>query len=331
MALTNTQYEEIMREYELLRSVNRSEHERRRKEVYEHLPAYRDLESRTAEISVNYGKDLLRNGPHSSDDLHRALAELSTERHTLLREAGFPEDYLDPIYTCPDCRDTGYTEDGKCHCFERRIIDRHYQSAGISTLLEDAGFDRLSYDYHEGEDRKRFEGAVREARKFISSIEDDVRGENSPAPNLLLYGTVGTGKTFLSLCIARELLDHGFSVMYYSSVSMFSLLYEYSYDFSKADELHALKNKLYMSELLIIDDLGTEKTNQFITSQLFSCISERLNRNLSTIITTNLSFEDLRETYSDRCFSRITGSYTMCKLTGADIRMKRKLDKLNRK
>ena len=116
--------------------------------------------------------------------------------------------------------------------------------------------------------------------------------------------------------------------MYYSSISLFSLLNDYTYDFHKSDELKILRDKLYLSDLLIIDDLGTEKTNQFVSSQLFSCINERINRGRSTIITTNLSFEQLRATYSDRNFSRLTSYYTMCRLTGPDIRMRRKLDRL---
>ena len=78
-------------------------------------------------------------------------------------------------------------------------------------------------------------------------------------------------------------------------------------------------------DLLIIDDLGTELNNSFITSQLYLCINERLLGRKSTIISTNLSFEQLQNNYSERIFSRITSSYTFLKIIGKDIRIQKKL------
>ena len=138
--------------------------------------------------------------------------------------------------------------------------------------------------------------------------------------NLFFYGTVGTGKSFLSGCIAKELLETGNSVIYFSASGMFELLAMYSFDAVK-ESLYGLYDDLYDCDLLIIDDLGTEITNNFVTSQLFSCLNQRHLRQKATLISTNISLEELRDRYSDRIFSRITSSFTLCKLTGPDIRI----------
>ena len=129
------------------------------------------------------------------------------------------------------------------------------------------------------------------------------------------------GKTFLSHCIAQELLDTAHCVMYFSAFDLFDLLADSKFSREKNEGAEFILD----SDLLIIDDLGTELTNSFVSSQLFLCINERIMRRKSTIISTNLSLESLVEIYSERTFSRITSNYTMLKLTGDDIRIKKKL------
>ena len=144
--------------------------------------------------------------------------------------------------------------------------------------------------------------------------------------NLYLYGTVGTGKSFLSVCIARELLESGHSVLYFSAAALFDRLSMYSFDPKVREELRSFTSDLYGCDLLIIDDLGTELTSQFISAQLFTCLNERHLSRKSTVISTNLSLKEMQARYSDRVFSRITNDYDLYKLTGNDIRvLKRRL------
>lgn len=146
----------------------------------------------------------------------------------------------------------------------------------------------------------------------------------------MFYGTVGTGKSFLSSCIAKELIEQGKLVIYFSSAQLFETLSRSTFDRNSEEAASGIYEDIYECDLLIIDDLGTELTNAFVSSQLFSCLNNRHLRRKSTIITTNLSLEELRDRYSDRIFSRITSNYGMCKLTGRDIRITKKL-LLNRK
>ena len=135
------------------------------------------------------------------------------------------------------------------------------------------------------------------------------------------YGTVGIGKSFLSGCVAQELIEKGYSCFYYSAIELFAQISKETFHTSQKDDLYNLLDYLYNCDLLIIDDLGTENTNSFVSSQLFSIINERSLRKRSTIISTNLSLQELRERYSDRVFSRIVTSFNIVHLSGNDIRI----------
>ena len=251
------------------------------------------------------------------EDLRDSLAELSGRKVQLLEDAGFAPDYLEPVYECPDCQDTGYIGSEKCHCFKQAMITLLYEQSNIREMLRTENFDSLSYEYYEGEDLSRFKNAVRTCRNFVKNFNSDYH-------NLFFYGTVGTGKSFLSGCVAKELIETGHSVIYFSATGLFDLLSKNSFDYKNREELRETYADLYQCDLLIIDDLGTELTNQFVTSQLFALLNERHMGKKATIISTNLSLEELRNRYSDRIFSRITSHYEICKLTGQDIRMYRK-------
>lgn len=322
MALSNSQYETIIRNYEKNRDNNRYLLERRHSEIYDAIPGYRELEESVSTLSVRAARQMLSGDDSALSSLHEQLSRLKEKRRSLLISAGFPPDYLEPIYTCPDCQDTGYiiSADGvkeKCHCFRRQELSILYAQSNIQDMIERENFSTLSYEYYQGEDLQHFKAAVALSQKFVENFKQDYH-------NLFFYGTVGTGKSFLSGCIARELLQAGCSVIYFSALNLFDTLARYSFDAKAKNALQGFYDDLYNCELLIIDDLGTEVTNSFVTSQLFSCLGERALRRKSIIISTNLSLEELRDRYSDRIFSRITTGFDLCKLTGPDIRIYKK-------
>ena len=323
MSLTNAQYETIIHQYELRQQKSRQQAQSRLAYVYDHIPAYRDLDDRIASVSVEQGKKLLAGDTEAMEDLRDSLAELSGRKAQLLEDYGLPADYLEPVYECPDCRDTGYIGGQKCHCFKQAMITLLYEQSHIREMLRTENFATLSYEYYEGEDLSRFKNAVNTCKNFIKNFNSDYH-------NLFFYGTVGTGKSFLSGCVAKDLIESGHSVIYFSATGLFDLLSRYSFDYKNREELRETCADLYQCDLLIVDDLGTEMTNQFVASQLFALLNERHIGKKATIISTNLSLEELRNRYSDRIFSRITSNYEICKLSGQDIRMyKKRL--LNRK
>ena len=324
MALNNLQYESIKRVYEERRLAHAYRQKERRQEVYDRIPGFKELDDQVIATSMKQGRLLIMAKGDSADrdaalkQLRLDLLDLKMQKKKLLTEAGYPYDYLDLEYTCSQCRDTGYIDSEKCSCFRQMEVEFLYDASRIRDLLAVNNFSNLSKHYYYGDDLENFEHALDTSHKFVNNFNSDYR-------NLLFYGTVGTGKSFLSGCIARELLSQSYSVIYFSSNSLFETLSRYSFDIKSKDSLYNFYKDLYNCDLVIIDDLGTEVTNSFVTSQLFGLLNERHLRQKSTIISTNLSLEELRDRYSDRVFSRITSNYSICKLTGQDIRIQRKL------
>lgn len=304
---------------------NRRILEKRREEVYTRCPAYEEAVSEAASLSVRFGKYMLAEGGTSMADVqateeirsaasyHEALSALSGRKKKLLLESGFPADYLEPIYDCADCQDTGYTHGRRCHCFEQKIINLLYSQSNLQKLIATENFTSLSYEYYQGEDLENFRKAVETSLSFIKHFPENPQ-------NLLFFGEVGTGKSFLSGCIAKEILDRGFSVVYFSASALFNLLSRYSFEAGSKEILYKTYEDLYNCDLVIVDDLGTELSNSFTNSQFFAFLNERQLAGKSVIISTNLSLEELKTRYSERIFSRLTGNFTFRKLSGPDIR-----------
>lgn len=317
MSLTTSQYNSIMRIYEERQTKNRHTREERLRYVYTHVTGYQELDESVASVSVAQGKKMLSGDENALEELKQKLHDLAKERTRLLLSSGLPVDYLNPVYDCPECKDTGYVGGKKCHCFRQAEISLLYEQSNLSDILEKENFSTLSYSYYEGNDLAFFQNAVEKCRKFINNFNSDYQ-------NIFFYGTVGTGKTFLSNCVARECIERGHSVIYFSASNLFDTLSRNVFHFGNQDEFADLCSDLYTCDLLIIDDLGTEQTTAFTLSQLFTCLNERLLRKKSVIISTNLSLEEFQNRYQDRIFSRITSNFEFCKLTGPDIRMYKK-------
>ena len=318
MALTREQYDDIMRGY--MQKQNRLHQLRikRRDEVYAKIPEFRELSEQVPGIAVGYLYSRLGEkeaGRSSSPDFVRPeLLKIAARKKELLLSHGYPEDYLLAAPECPLCNDTGFVDGRKCRCFKKKEIEILYSHSHLQELVRTQNFDALSESYYDGEDLKRFRKAAAACRRMAEEFDDVFR-------NLYLYGTVGTGKSFLSICIARELLESGHSVLYFSAAALFDRLSMYSFDPKVREDLRSFTSDLYECDLLIIDDLGTELTNQFVSAQLFTCLNERHLNRRSTVISTNLSLKEMQARYSDRVFSRITNDYELYKLTGSDIRV----------
>lgn len=317
MPLTNSQYDAIMRSYEEKQRTARHRLEKNTQEVYAKIPSYEELNRQVAAISIAQGRRLLGGERNALDELKENLRKLSERKAFLLRENGFPADFLTASYECGKCHDTGYVDNKKCSCFRAAEIELIYEQSHIKNMLQTENFNFLSYDYYVGDELEKFTKAVQICQNFVESFHRDYR-------NLFFYGTVGTGKSFLSCCVAKELMDKGNLVIYFSASQLFDTLSKSTFEKDSSEALSGISEDIYDCDLLIIDDLGTELTNSFVSSRLFSCLNNRHIRKKATIITTNLSLGELRDRYSDRIFSRITSNYTVCKLIGPDIRMKKK-------
>lgn len=317
MPLSNAQYDSILRTYDQRQLAHQRTLREHTETVREKLPEYSSLERQETSLYLKKAECLLDDDKEALRAISEEIALIRARKANLLSRAGYPEDYLTLQYTCPLCKDTGYVNGEKCRCFLQASTSLLYEQSGIRELLKQDNFDNLSYEYYEGEDLTRFQNAVTTCQNFVKNFNSDYH-------NLFFYGTVGTGKSFLSGCIARELIEKGNLVIYFSAAKLFEELSRHTFDSRNREDRSLFLDDLFQCDLLIIDDLGTELTNSFVASQLFSCLNERHLRKKATVISTNLSLQELRDRYSDRIFSRITSNYEVCKLTGPDIRMYKK-------
>lgn len=316
MALTNAQYETIIHEYEEKQTRNRHTLETRLQKIRSVYPEYAALEDAVSSLSVSFTRRLIDGEPDAKKDLSDSLQTLRRRKEDFLVEKGYPADYLEPVYDCPDCLDTGYIGQKKCHCFERRVIELLYHQSNLAGTLSQENFDTLSYEWFSGTALSDYKKAVNVCKEFVSSFD-------ACHKNLLFMGTVGTGKTFLSNCIAKALIDTSHSVIYFRSAELFDTFAGYVFGKDKS-ALENFCSDLYHCDLVIVDDLGTELESSFVTSYFFSFLNERGQLGKSTLITTNLDLKELHQKYSDRICSRIIGNFEICLLTGPDIRIRKK-------
>ena len=326
MELQKAQYQAIMRDYEKRQIHNHDIETERKNEIYNKIPEYKHICELISHLSINCAKERISGGSGSLEELRNQIDSLIARKEELLVSNGYSKDYLDPIYTCKDCKDTGYIGNEKCHCLKQAIISQLYKQSNIKDLLDKENFQSFSIDLYP-EDfidektgksaRQLITTALNIADNFIDTFDTDFQ-------NLFIYGNVGVGKSFLSNCIAKELLSRGHSVMYFSSANFFTVMANATFKRDDFEAAYAYE-RIFDADLLVIDDLGTEYTNSFSASQLFSCINERLLTRKSTIISTNLNLTTLKDQYSERSFSRITSNYNMIKLIGNDLRIVKKI------
>ena len=322
MALSNSQYDAIMREYGRQQLENQHQLEARRNEIYRVIPAVRELEAEIAGRSVAGAKRLLAGDTGALAELREELADLREQKAILIRAKGYPEDYLTLHYRCPDCEDTGWRQGRKCHCFLRAQMKLLYAQSNLDHVLDQENFSRLSYDYYDSSEIIPELGLTNAdyMRRVVTGCREFAADFDRKKENLLFTGSTGVGKTFLTNCIAKELIDSGHSVIYLSAGDLFEVFSRNKFDYDTPEDMRDTYRYILDCDLLIIDDLGTELNNSFTSSQLFYCINERMNMNRSTIISTNLSLTQLRDSYTDRVTSRIM-RYRIIPLYGTDIRL----------
>ena len=328
MGLSNSQYNEIMREYDQIRARHENERMLRRQMVFAKIPALKQIEDDKASAAINSMRSMLNGGKATKELLDRELQTLEEKRLTLLRNHNIPASYLELGYDCEICKDTGFVDQKKCRCFMQKEINILYRQSGLEEKLSTENFKTFTFNCF---DDKPFKGMISPRENMannVAIVRQFIEQFDKKADNLLFTGSAGTGKTFLTNCIARSLMDRGYSVLYFSAKTLFEVLSDYTFNRNEDSDVEVDIHHIYDCDLLIIDDLGTEFVNNFTIPQLFSCINERAYNKKSVVISTNLSLNDIRDTYSERVSSRIFSSYKILSFYGDDIRVKKAMKKL---
>lgn len=290
-------------------------------EVYKKLPELKELDAHFPLI----GQGIINafstpaTAEKTIEELRKESEALQNARAQYLESIGLPADHTAPRYFCEKCGDTGYLEYKMCDCMKKELVKMSYKSSGLGSLLDEQSFDNFSLDFYTGEDRLTMEMNLEIAKNFVQSF-----GEGSPS--LLLMGGTGLGKTHLSTAIAASIIEKGFDVLYETSQNIIS---DFSFErFGRGfgDQSENKTERYFDCDLLIIDDFGTEETNQFSVSCFYNLINTRQNKQLPTIINTNILRDAIAKRYTDRVASRLFGEFTVLAFIGRDIRMQKVID-----
>lgn len=235
------------------------------------------------------------------DKIRKRNLFLGEERRKALVKLGLPEDYTEVKYTCELCADSGFVDTRMCRCFKEMLITENIKSSGMGSLIEKQSFENFNLDFYKNnkDNYARMKNNLTDAKKFAEDFGKGVK-------TLVFIGSTGTGKTHLSTAIAKTVIEKGYEVLYDSAQNIVAA-FEADRFKSGYGPYEPKADKYLECDLLILDDLGTEFVNQFTVSCLYNLINTRQNKGLSTLISTNLDYDELTSKYQDRIFSRLVG------------------------
>ncbi|MFL0195089.1 ATP-binding protein [Clostridium sp. WILCCON 0269] len=310
----------ITKIYEKIRQENEKVLNLRKEEIKKTVPEVLDIQNEIGRLCLKLSINILNDVKYKNKylkELKEKITNLKIKKSKLMSANNYPVNYLDMVYKCNKCKDTGFIGNKKCTCYKQKLIKLYYNNSDLINILSKNNFDNFNFRLYsplknEGEPtspRKNIEKIASTSWKYIENF-------SSSPENLLFYGNPGTGKTFLSNCIAKELLDRGFLVVYRTSETLIQDLKDIRFK-----ENNELEDLIINCDLLIIDDLGSEQITDFSKTELFNLINRKLLKQNKMLISTNCDLEELLKSYSERISSRLLGEFTLCKFFGEDIRI----------
>ncbi|MCL1996387.1 MAG: ATP-binding protein [Defluviitaleaceae bacterium] len=317
-------YKDIMQDIEMEKAKAQNEQDMRKQQVYASIPRIQEIDQQISDIGIKFARLALgaKDIDREIEQLKSEIFALKEERQTLLK-ARYSANYLELQNICSQCQDIGHVNGIRCRCIKSRIINKYLQISGFGNVLEYENFDHFDLRYFSEEKdiatgispREQMQGAFKAAMDFVYNF--DVK-----YTNLLFYGGAGLGKTFLCHCIAKDTIDRGIPVLYTTANRLAKNMENARFNKEEHDPTEL--ELYYTSPLLIIDDLGTEFSTIVTQSEIFDVINNRLMGKRATVISTNFSYKDMQDVYSERIVSRLFGEYKTFKFIGNDIRIAKK-------
>lgn len=302
----------------LRRKKAETENEERIREINEKIPQIREIN----EVIFNTGKELISiisngKGKDISDKVEQLkqynLGAQAMSRK-ILAEYGYPEDYLDMHYTCPKCCDRGYNGSKFCDCFKTICGKLAADELNKNSQLSLSSFDSFSLTYYSGENYSAMKKILEYTMQYAATFTPDSK-------SILMFGQTGLGKTHLSLAIANKVLEKGYGVIYDSAINILRSIEKEHFSHEHSSEMIDL---VMDTDLLILDDLGTEYETPFYNATIYNIINTRLNRRKPSIISTNLDFSGISRRYDKRVMSRIISEYSCLEFKGEDVRLQKR-------
>ena len=302
----------------LRRKKAETENEERIREINEKIPQIREIN----EVIFNTGKELISiisNG--RGQDISGKVEQLKQYNlgaqamsRKILAEYGYPEDYLDMHYTCPKCCDRGYNGSKFCDCFKTICGKLAADELNKNSQLSLSSFDSFSLTYYSGENYSAMKKILEYTMQYAATFTPDSK-------SILMFGQTGLGKTHLSLAIANKVLEKGYGVIYDSAINILRSIEKEHFSHDHSSEMIDL---VMDTDLLILDDLGTEYETPFYNATIYNIINTRLNRRKPSIISTNLDFSGISRRYDKRVMSRIISEYSCLEFKGEDVRLQKR-------
>ncbi len=317
-------YEKVKQDFEQFKMVQIRRRNMCLEEVYKKIPKIEEMDK---EISIMGSQmvSLILENPGRAKEFTEMVKEkllyLKEERKKLLVSGGFPEDYTDIHYNCPFCEDTGYNDGKECECFKIRLREEAYKESNLCELLKTQSFDKFNL-YLFSDEKVKGVSPRDIAKQNLDFCKKYAKNFKNEEKGLFMYGGAGLGKTFLSVCIAKEVIDDGGYVIYNSAVTMFGNYMDYIFNRISSPEARKEIESLKECDLLIIDDLGAEATNNQMTAFLFELLNDRILAGRKTIINTNYNLSEIAKTYSERIHSRLMQYFDIMNFKGEDLREK---------
>lgn len=328
--MDNSILKQLLTEYDSKRTRELASLENRKNRLAETSSEYKRLEQDLRNLSISSLKNMLNQSQEEKEqnikELEEKTNQILLEKEKLLEKLNLPKDFLSPHFDCDMCKDTGYVNNQLCSCIKQKLYDIEYNKSNIGNILFE-NFENFDFNLYSDKFDSSYNSqfSPREnIKKIVDIAQNFIKNFDSPdEKNLMFLGPTGLGKTFLSNCIAKEILDMGKTVLYQTAPVMLDSIIK-----SKLDKnTSSFMDHILSVDLLIIDDLGTETMNSMKFTELFTIINTRLLNQASkitkTIISTNLNLKDIFNVYNERIGSRIVGSYNICRFFGDDIRLKK--------
>lgn len=323
MSYNRENYIRVKREFESKYMKAREDAQKRRDDLHASFPELRRIDDALAETGMRVFRETMA-GKDGLDKriavIRRETEELQAIRGEWLVYHGYPADYTDVKYECDQCHDTGSVGITMCVCMKRALTMAGYESSGLGNLIKTQSFETFDVNFYK-DDKKALDNITHILTVCRRYADDFTAGKRS---NLLFRGNTGLGKTHLSTSIAKAVIERGFDVVYDTAQNVFSDFENERFNRNYSDSGTEKRTSRYFDcDLLIIDDLGAEMSNQFTVSCLYNIINTRINFDRSIIINTNLAADELRRRYSDRIISRLFGEFLPLEFIGTDIRAKK--------
>lgn len=313
-------------ELDNIRAKNRDEMQRRYAVVCVRVPEIRDIDARLRAHMAQLVRLTIGKGPDMQAEiaaLREKNLDLQMHRAELLTAAGFGSDYLDELVSCPLCRDTGLYQGGVCRCLDRLYNRELTRELGTLMRRGDESFNKFDLSLYPAESDPVSGMVPREVmRKVSDACRRYADNFSRASTNLLFQGGTGLGKTYLSACIARVVAERGFSVCYDTAAAALDN-YEkakFNRDTEEGEAAAVRIKRMESCDLMILDDLGTEMPTPMGQSALYTLINNRLVNGKKTIVSTNLTNEELNKRYTPQIASRILGEFQCLPFVGTDIR-----------